>query len=148
MTHPPVIRYETESRIENIEMANQNLAQIIMEETKINGEKPKKTVDLLKGRTPAPLTIGKEAGDEGNRGRRRRLRWNRPWGGGGGVGQERKTLRRTSHLCVGHGMEEESNNRDGIKKEGGGNPRGRVHLNSAFSRFPWAARLGECERDK
>jgi len=33
-------------------------------------------------------------------------------------------------------------------KEGGGNPRGRVHLNSAFSHFPWAARLGECERDK
>ena len=52
-THPPVIRYETESRIENIETASQNLAQI-MEERKIKGEKTKKTVDLLKGRTPAP----------------------------------------------------------------------------------------------
>jgi hypothetical protein len=33
-THPPAIRYETESRIKNIEMANQNLAQIIMDEEK------------------------------------------------------------------------------------------------------------------
>ena len=54
MTHPLAIRYETESRIENIETAFQNLAQIIIEERKIKGEKPKKTVDLLKGQTPAP----------------------------------------------------------------------------------------------
>jgi len=53
MTHPLATQYEIESRIENIETANQNLAEIIMEERKIKGEKPKKTVDLLKGRTPA-----------------------------------------------------------------------------------------------
>jgi hypothetical protein len=39
MTHPPAIWYETESRIKNIEMANQNLALIIIEERKIKGEK-------------------------------------------------------------------------------------------------------------
>jgi len=38
-THPPTIRYETESQIENIETANQNLARIIMEERKIKEEK-------------------------------------------------------------------------------------------------------------
>jgi hypothetical protein len=37
--HPPAIRYETESRIKNIQTANQNLAWIITEERKIKEEK-------------------------------------------------------------------------------------------------------------
>jgi hypothetical protein len=50
MTHPLAIRYEAESWIETIETANQNLAQNIVEERKIKGEKTKKTINLLKGR--------------------------------------------------------------------------------------------------
>jgi hypothetical protein len=67
-THPPAIRYETKSRIKNIETANQNLAQIIMEKRKIKGENPKKIVDQLKGRTPAPPHHRQGAQRRGERG--------------------------------------------------------------------------------
>jgi hypothetical protein len=78
MTHPLAIRYEAESWIETIETANQNLAQNIVEERKIKGEKTKKTINLLKGRTPLLITTDGEARGEGNGGRRRRRRRSRP----------------------------------------------------------------------
>jgi hypothetical protein len=80
-SHPLAIWYETKNRIKNIETADQNLAQIIVEKRKIKGEKSKKIVDLLKERTLLLLTTGREAGGEGNRGRRRRRR-SRPKGEG------------------------------------------------------------------
>jgi hypothetical protein len=79
-THPPAIRYETESRIKNIKTANQNLAQIIMEERKIKGEKPKKTATKKDGpRSSLPPAGRPEARGTGLKVARRR---SRPWGRG------------------------------------------------------------------
>jgi hypothetical protein len=68
--HPPVIRYEIESQVENIEAANQNLAQIIMEERKIKGEKPKKNSRSAKRTDPrfSSPPPGRARGGEGNEG--------------------------------------------------------------------------------
>jgi len=73
MTHPSTIRHKTESQIENIEMTNQNLAQITMEQRKIKGEKPILTTGreleargtwAEGGGKVAPVGGGKKTGSE------------------------------------------------------------------------------------